>query len=127
MAQAMVNFRMDEELKKNMEETCKDLGLSMTTAFTIFAKKMTTIAIPSTNNTEKIILRLFFIIHVFLFQAKTYHTHSPPACQGSSDRSLLIFFQDYLSIDVSGGLKFLTITMLLSVFPFMPVNICLIF
>ena len=41
MAQTMVNFRMDEELKKNMEETCKDLGLSMTTAFTIFAKKMT--------------------------------------------------------------------------------------
>lgn len=32
---------MDEELKKGMEETCKDLGLSMTTAFTIFAKKMT--------------------------------------------------------------------------------------
>ena len=31
---------MDEELKKKMEETCKDLGLSMTTAFTIFAKKM---------------------------------------------------------------------------------------
>ena len=41
MAQTMVNFRMDAELKKNMEETCKDLGLSMTTAFTIFAKKMT--------------------------------------------------------------------------------------
>ncbi len=41
MAQAMINFRMDEELKKCMEETCKELGLSMTTAFTIFAKKMT--------------------------------------------------------------------------------------
>ena len=41
MAQAMINFRMDEELKKSMEETCKDIGLSMTTAFTIFAKKMT--------------------------------------------------------------------------------------
>ncbi|MBD5548360.1 MAG: type II toxin-antitoxin system RelB/DinJ family antitoxin [Lachnospiraceae bacterium] len=41
MAQTMINFRMDEELKKNMEEICKDLGLSMTTAFTIFAKKMT--------------------------------------------------------------------------------------
>ena len=40
MAQAMVNFRMDEELKKSMEETCRDLGLSMTTAFTIFAKKV---------------------------------------------------------------------------------------
>ena len=41
MAQTMINFRMDEELKKSMEETCKDLGLSMTAAFTIFAKKMT--------------------------------------------------------------------------------------
>lgn len=41
MGQTMINFRMDEELKKNMEEICKDLGLSMTTAFTIFAKKMT--------------------------------------------------------------------------------------
>lgn len=41
MSQAMVNFRMDEDLKKDMEETCKDLGLSMTAAFTIFAKKLT--------------------------------------------------------------------------------------
>ena len=41
MAQTMINFRMDEELKRSMEETCKDLGLSMTSAFTIFAKKMT--------------------------------------------------------------------------------------
>lgn len=40
MAQTMVNFRMDEELKKSMEETCAEMGLSMTTAFTIFAKKV---------------------------------------------------------------------------------------
>lgn len=40
MAQAMVNFRMDEELKKNMEKTCKEMGLSMTAAFTIFATKV---------------------------------------------------------------------------------------
>jgi DNA-damage-inducible protein J len=40
MAQAMVNFRIDEELKKNMEEVCKEMGLSMTTAFTIFAAKV---------------------------------------------------------------------------------------
>lgn len=40
MAQAMVNFRMDEELKKDMEQTCKEMGLSMTTAFTMFAKKV---------------------------------------------------------------------------------------
>lgn len=38
MAQTMVNFRMDEDLKKKMEKICADMGMSMTTAFTIFAK-----------------------------------------------------------------------------------------
>ena len=41
MAQTMVNFRMEEELKKEMEKVCKELGMSMSTAFTIFARKMT--------------------------------------------------------------------------------------
>lgn len=41
MAQTMVNFRMDSELKKSMEQVCKDMGMSMTTAFTIFATKVT--------------------------------------------------------------------------------------
>ena len=40
MAQAMVNFRMDEDLKKSMEKTCKEMGLSMTAAFTMFATKV---------------------------------------------------------------------------------------
>lgn len=40
MAQTMVNFRMDEELKKSMEQTCKDMGISMTAAFTMFATKV---------------------------------------------------------------------------------------
>ncbi len=40
MAQTMVNFRMDEDLKKSMEETCKEMGLSMTAAFTMFATKV---------------------------------------------------------------------------------------
>ena len=40
MSQVLVNFRMDEEDKKGMEEVCKELGLSMTTAFTLFARKM---------------------------------------------------------------------------------------
>jgi DNA-damage-inducible protein J len=31
---------MDEDLKKSMEHTCQSLGMNMTTAFTIFAKKM---------------------------------------------------------------------------------------
>ena len=41
MAQTTVSFRMDENLKRSMEELCSDLGLTMTAAFTIFAKKMT--------------------------------------------------------------------------------------
>ena len=41
MAQTMVNFRMDEDLKKNMERTCRSMGLTMTAAFTMFAAKVT--------------------------------------------------------------------------------------
>lgn len=40
MSQTNINFRMDSDLKREMEETCKELGLNMTTAFTIFARKM---------------------------------------------------------------------------------------
>ncbi len=41
MAQTMVNFRMDEALKKDMDEICRQMGMSATTAYTIFAKKVT--------------------------------------------------------------------------------------
>ena len=41
MALANVSFRMDEDLKRDMEETCRELGMNMTTAFVIFAKKLT--------------------------------------------------------------------------------------
>ena len=40
MAQTLINIRMDEDLKKSMERTCRKLGMNMTTAFTIFAKKV---------------------------------------------------------------------------------------
>ena len=40
MAQTLVNVRMDEEVKRSMEETCKELGITMSTAFNIFARKM---------------------------------------------------------------------------------------
>ena len=40
MAQAMINFRMDENLNKGMEQTCREMGMSMTTAFTLFATKV---------------------------------------------------------------------------------------
>ncbi|MCD7921469.1 MAG: type II toxin-antitoxin system RelB/DinJ family antitoxin [Clostridiales bacterium] len=39
MAQSVnINFRMDADLKRNMEQVCSDMGLTMTAAFTIFAK-----------------------------------------------------------------------------------------
>lgn len=37
-----VNFKLDSDVKKSMEDACKAMGLSMTTAFTIFAKKVGT-------------------------------------------------------------------------------------
>lgn len=40
MAQTLVNIRMDEEIKTEMEKTCKELGITMSTAFNIFARKM---------------------------------------------------------------------------------------
>ena len=41
MAQAVnVNFKLDADVKKSMEQVCSELGLSMSAAFTIFAKKV---------------------------------------------------------------------------------------
>lgn len=41
MAQVVnVNFKLDADVKKNMEQVCSELGLSMSAAFTIFAKKV---------------------------------------------------------------------------------------
>lgn len=34
-----INIRMDSDLKKQFESFCNDMGMSMTTAFTIFARK----------------------------------------------------------------------------------------
>ncbi len=38
MGQTNVNIRMDEELKKQFDSFCSDIGMSMTTAFCVFAK-----------------------------------------------------------------------------------------
>ncbi len=38
MAQTNVNIRMDENLKKQFDAFCSDIGMSMTTAFCVFAK-----------------------------------------------------------------------------------------
>lgn len=39
MAQTNINIRIDEELKQQFDKFCSDIGMSMTTAFCIFAKK----------------------------------------------------------------------------------------
>lgn len=39
MSQAIVNVRMDSELKRNMESVCAALGINITTAVTMLAKK----------------------------------------------------------------------------------------
>lgn len=41
MAQTVnVNFKLDADVKKSMEQACSDMGISMSAAFTIFAKKV---------------------------------------------------------------------------------------
>lgn len=41
MAQTVnVNIKLDEEVKKGMEQTCSELGLSMSAAFGVFARKV---------------------------------------------------------------------------------------
>lgn len=39
MAQTNVNIRMDEDLKRQFEAFCTDMGMTMTTAINVFAKK----------------------------------------------------------------------------------------
>lgn len=39
MAQTSLNIRMDENLKKQFDSLCEEIGMSMTTAVCIFAKK----------------------------------------------------------------------------------------
>lgn len=40
MAQSLVNIRMDENVKKKMEKLCNELGITLSAAFNIFARKM---------------------------------------------------------------------------------------
>lgn len=41
MAQTVnVNFKLDTDVKKQMEQVCSEIGLSMSAAFTVFAYKV---------------------------------------------------------------------------------------
>lgn len=37
---AQINIRVDDEVKKAAEQTCADIGLSMSTAINVFLKKV---------------------------------------------------------------------------------------
>ena len=41
MSQTTVNVRMDEDLKKDFDGICNELGITMSTAIIMLAKKMT--------------------------------------------------------------------------------------
>ncbi len=40
MAQTLINFRIDESTKKQLEQVCNELGMTMSTALNIFIKKV---------------------------------------------------------------------------------------
>ena len=40
MAQVMVNFRLDEDVKKEVDEVCREIGISTSAAFNVFARKV---------------------------------------------------------------------------------------
>lgn len=53
MSQISVGIRMDESLKCEFERVCGDMGLTMTAAFTVFAKTVSKLrAIPFFVSTE---------------------------------------------------------------------------
>ena len=41
MSQTNINIRIDENLKQEFDAVCVEMGLSMTAAFTVFAKAVT--------------------------------------------------------------------------------------
>ena len=40
MAKVNINFMLDENIKNDMESACTEMGISMSTAFTLFAEKV---------------------------------------------------------------------------------------
>lgn len=54
MAQTNINLRMDENLKKQFDSFCSEVGMSMSTAFNIFARTVVRQRkIPFEISTEK--------------------------------------------------------------------------
>lgn len=61
MAQTSINIRLDEDLKKEFNALCEDLGLNITTAINIFIKKsVNEWGIPFEVKAEKSNKKVFF-------------------------------------------------------------------
>ena len=57
MAQTNINIHMDEDLKRDFDALCSEMGLTITAAFTIFAKAvMKKRAIPFEISAENIFM-----------------------------------------------------------------------
>ena len=39
MAKVNINFKLDENIKNDMESACSEIGISMSTAFTLLQKR----------------------------------------------------------------------------------------
>ena len=65
MPQSNLCIRMDENLKKQFDHLCDELGLTMSTAINIFVKKMNA---NSKNLVSKYFLKMCSIIGEFLCQ-----------------------------------------------------------
>lgn len=40
MSQSKISFKVDKDLKKEIEKICEEMGITLEVAFTIFAKKL---------------------------------------------------------------------------------------
>ncbi|MGL4903670.1 MAG: type II toxin-antitoxin system RelB/DinJ family antitoxin, partial [Cetobacterium sp.] len=40
MSQSTIKFKIDKKLKKELDKICKEIGIPLNIAFTIFAKKL---------------------------------------------------------------------------------------
>ncbi|MBD5519779.1 MAG: type II toxin-antitoxin system RelB/DinJ family antitoxin [Lachnospiraceae bacterium] len=82
-----VNFRMDAELKKSMEKVCSDMGLSLTTAFTVFAKKV---------SREK---RIPFELSADPFYSESNIQHLEKVVAGINDGTAKLIEHDIIEVD----------------------------
>ncbi len=99
MAQVLVNFRIDEDVKKNMEQTCREMGLSMSTAFTVFAKKV--------GKEKRIPFEITAEPHSFADRGKQRRGGKPERSQGE-DQLVFVRKQERLELLCAGIRRSLT-------------------